>query len=186
MTRERKPAVEILIVIEVSIYLNNTTEISILMSPRLNAVIADAEHDLIQMKVRMNRCLHDGVLLGIWPQPRYYRNIVVHRNVFSAGKNGEEIKMSIHLEEWIFLTVWEGTQPVIDRFDKSPPLSRDLGAFFSFFFYSLNLLSDTIQIVPQQTREWTKHSSLSCPCWQINSLVCQKRRRKAHDTSDLW
>lgn len=49
--------------------------------------------------------------------------------------------MSIHLEEWmkrrIFLTVWEGTQPVIDCFDKSAPLSRDLGAFLKFFFFLL-------------------------------------------------
>lgn len=47
----------------------------------------------------------------------------------ALGKNGEEIRMSIHLEDWIkrriFLTVWEGTQPVIDRFDKSAPLSCD-------------------------------------------------------------
>ncbi len=49
-----------------------------------------------------------------------------------------------------------------------------------FWTIFLNLLSNMIRIITQQTREWTKQYSLSCHCRQINRLISQKHTSKAH------
>lgn len=51
-----------------------------------------------------------------------------------------------------------------------PFLQNSVISRFWGLFFPRNLLSNTSQIITQQTRRRTKRPSLSCHCWQINRL----------------